>query len=518
MQQKITEQHPEQVNAARDLVDDAFARGVIKFHWNMSSMYRWNPYRSYIKMRVQLSLANGDQLETHENIAPNMYMGHCFWNQIIAKCKDVPVSQLDDYVAQVGALRERFNVSESRKNSLLKELNMSSAYRSEREQQVCSDGFLNREAHNMWPWNSLKQDDQKEPENDEEFLVAANELTRLVYQANGGGGGRVTLTETNLEVGDWIFIREGANAGYIGRIDTVVAGSVVLDRPMVEQAATEIQNALYYSKTEPVPTRRTKTFEIIFRPCIGLFQLDEWMGGDWTLEMHPHTVTKFKKHVIESLANKNPGVDYDVQVKYMGLYLWKGKAGTVAQGEKKYMMNEIRCQMQTITDSSYQNKSFVVKPKSHTLTMAFQKQNAGELTQWSRSKFICANRDDLKLQQWQMRMNGVARPIPTPSIEYDDTIGLDYTSQYYYDNMMYLRNFYIDDPESLREWQERGPYYSLVLRDGMDSKVNDVVISTKFSALSESVSLALFDHYNCGFALQYSGGVVTKVIKDILKE
>jgi len=519
---KMKYAHYVEVSPERDVIDDAFSKGKINFKWNLSSMFRWNPYRSFFKMKILLSKANGNSLEIKDEIAPNMFIGHNFWSQMNIKCNSVKVSEIPDKVSQVSALRERYSIPTARRSTLLKDMNYSSSDIYERINQVSYNGFIRKDAV-FEPFSNLFQANGLTVANDDQILVNAP-LNVIQYTDNTGvAPGDINLTQSDLKIGDTLRINVPPNnVDVYKKVIGITADTITIDSDLVAFGATPIiidadstPNVIYYSKT-PI-TRQTKEFEIIFKPCMGLFSVDNYLPGDWWIEMYPHVRGKFEKYVIESITDAIPvplvNANFQVQVKDLKLHIWKGMTSEVANGEKKYEFTEIRNQIQTITDNNLTNKTFTVMPTTHTLTLAFQKIDAGDRSDYSRTRFKCLNDEELNLEVYQLRMDGKALPQPTPSIEYDRTLNTnrDYTSQYYYEQLMYLSSYYLDDPESLKTWQDRGAYYSLQLKEKISSS-NRVVISTKFSALTENISLLLFDHYYKSFVLVCDQGLVSKVI------
>ena len=381
------------------------------------------------------------------------------------------------------------------------------ASRCKRENQSSQCGFEERDD----VWQSLTNLFQ----NDGTFITAAN-TTNVGAPLNTINYVRIDLTQTELRIGDSIRLNVLGNRNVVRTITGITNNSIILDRDVVAAyVPTPIEPAqgnstIQYCKSKP--SRRTREFQIVFKPRMGIFDVDQWFPGDWMLTLHPHTQSKFKKFVIESLVDKTAGADFDVVVQDLQLHVWKGMTSGVSNGVKEYEWNEIRVQKQTVTNSSLQNKTYTINPKTHTLSLAFQKPNAGDDSRFPRNKFISEQDNHLKLQVWQMRLDGKTLPIPTPQIEYDRTLNVDkdYTTQYYYEYLMYSRAMNLDDPESLREWQERGPIYTLKLREKIQSS-NRLVVSSQFSNLSESISQLIFDHHYKRCRIHCENGMVSKV-------
>ncbi len=574
-----------QKSSERDLTDDNFSKGIIRIKWNQSSTIRWNPYKSFMKMRIRLSLPNDNPLSIINEIAPTMFFGHNFWSQIHLKCHGKMISHLSDYVSQCSALKERYLKSETRKNAL-KEMNFPQSNIHDRINIISSDGIEEKEEIVLLgsAAETLSSNFGREIAAEmgydvlNQFSVAVNTGV-VTFAVNGGAAlpdprlvwslGEIfvyrnqasnilrhgVVIETNPAT---ITIRQDQGI-LVSALQTVVQGLlskvtniysrivgigtdfqndlVVGDELLIEDnngetiktkvcsidSATEIKvnpaikpifNISNWSRIRKKKTRRIKDFEICFKPSIGLFDLDEWLPGDWELCLFPHISSKFQKYVIESLNNdKTPGVDYKVEVKDLQLYLWQSEMNNSGNGIKVYRHNELKCQSQTIVTTNLTNKTFIVNPKSHSFTLAFQKLDAGLVTTYPKSKFICNNNDHLKLIRFQFRNALTNLPIPTPSIEYNNTLNKDYTSQHYYENQMYLGSFFLDDFENLEIWQERGPYYSIKLKN-QNEMTSRLTISTQFEELSESISLLLFEHFQEECKFKIDNGEVTEILSN----
>ncbi len=58
--------HYSEVQAERDIQGDNFSRGVINFKFDVPNNARWKPSMSFFKVRIKLTRANGDMLQTQD--------------------------------------------------------------------------------------------------------------------------------------------------------------------------------------------------------------------------------------------------------------------------------------------------------------------------------------------------------------------------------------------------------------------------------------------------------------------
>ena len=99
-----------QVSAERDLSGNNFPNGVISYKKQFGPDQQVNLGKSFLRMRCKLSKANGNQLEFIDNIAPNYLMGYNLFRQMFHCINGTCVSEIRQYVPQVGALHHRIDV------------------------------------------------------------------------------------------------------------------------------------------------------------------------------------------------------------------------------------------------------------------------------------------------------------------------------------------------------------------------------------------------------------------------
>lgn len=503
-----------QLAPERDVTGSSFSKGQINFRINNTSVSRWNPYRSYIRMRVRLETSTGNQLLTGSSVAPSMFQGHCFWAQLNASCQGCKVSEVDDYVPQIAALRNRYSVSEGRRSEFLSHTNFAQASYQERLHAVSANGFDPPNIE-LYEFTSLTADGVIFVLPNEEITLTNNVLT---YEAVGGGAdGAVDLTLTNISAGDSIYLFQQNNMGNSVEIERIEASTIYLKESLNDFPNENITfNTFMFTKSKP--SLRTGTYELIFKPGIGLFTLDEFLPGNWVIELTPAGDINYKKYAVESNYAIAPvgagGTDnYDIEILDMQFYVYKGNANSGTNGTKDYSFTEIRAQGQSVVNSVLTNKTFVCNPSSHTFTIAFQSADAGDVALYPKTKFIVENDQHLKLLRYSLRYNGHILPNPAPDIKHD--IGLTFVSQQYYETLFHNGSIFLDDPEGLDKWLERGPYYSYKFPQERDSS-NRLYITQQFSAYyGKKFILLVFDHYYKGFTLECENGLVRRCTRTL---
>jgi hypothetical protein len=151
----LNTQFKEIISQTNSLNDENFNKSDIKFIIQQSGRAAFNPFRSFFKMRVNLSKANGNILTRSDQIAPNYLLGNSLFQQITIKCNNKIIEQINDYLPQISALHERiFNNSETRKN-FLQDLNFSSPYHYDRQNFVVAESNRSKIVQEYKPGNQL---------------------------------------------------------------------------------------------------------------------------------------------------------------------------------------------------------------------------------------------------------------------------------------------------------------------------------------------------------------------------
>lgn len=91
----------QEVQPERDVSFANFSKGQINFSWTMDARGYWNPYKSYFKIRCNLTKEVGTQLEKDDNIAPNMFLADNLFQSRYCYLNNECLSEIGDYVPQM---------------------------------------------------------------------------------------------------------------------------------------------------------------------------------------------------------------------------------------------------------------------------------------------------------------------------------------------------------------------------------------------------------------------------------
>lgn len=291
-------------------------------------------------------------------------------------------------------------------------------------------------------------------------------------------------------------------------------------------------------------TRGVQQFGLTWVPPLSIFDVDVLPGGKYELILTPETVANFKKYAIEQTGaagvQKVPGAagDYDLSVESIFFYVCTAEAGRL--DDKEYLIDLRSCKLsfgsRTVTAGTTQQQ-FDVSPSCDALTVAFQDARAGFDTRISRTKlasFINASggtgtqldntataaytRSDLLLNRLFVSYAGQSQPVPDADPKFE--VGVDHTVRRYTESQLNSGMYWNEgSPESLEDWQARGPYYHFNYPKDPSDKSTRVSVHIGMApdpvaangSGFENTNLLLFEHFNQAARIVMQNGRVVDV-------
>lgn len=507
----------------RDVTGTNFPNGAIHTRFQVSGTRRWNPSKSYIRMRCRLQKvagSGGAQLTDLDDVAPNLGLMSNLFQSGEFRIADKTVSRVSDYMAQVDALDTRLSKSKAWLDSVGAATNMWESSFYKRQQKVSSDGV---EDETKTRCKSLVQIGL-DPLNTVAFDFTGGTVERELLFATGAGVAVPALTGLDIAVGDRIIFAEGSGlvpgnslvveaigASYLG----VTAASIGASTPALGADVAALARDFIICR-DGNESRRVKDLELKWQPPMSIFKVQEWLpAGKYELVLNPQTTAAYKLRAIESLGFKTAATDYDFEV--VDMYLYTAMADSSRIDDLTYMidLDETRCQVDTGTGSGLQQKNFDVSPSSYALTAAFQDSVAGSRSEYSASKFKVRagilGGNDLSLQRLYLTYGGQSKPSPDADPEYKEGTAIDYTTQRYADSLLQSNQFFQEGGvETLEEWQTRGPYYYFNWpKDGRDRSTRAQVNFQLGTPANTRV--LMFDHYKSAAHISVKDGHVIDV-------
>lgn len=516
----------QEVQALRDITSDNFPNGQIRLQWDVVPGKAWVPSKSFFRIRASLKNGLADVLQSRDEIAPAMFFGDSLFQQIEFKINGKCVNKQDDYVHQIASLKQRCEKNDYDLDSFGK-VNFSSAYFSERQDQIC-EHFLPMGSFGM------QYDANNVPATYAASVTDANLLMTITFV-----GGKAALTPIKMtdffRVGNrvrWITVNADpedaaavVNTGRIIRLNTDSVITVKSDAAAVAIGATALRpGSVQVNNGDQfygIGRSSARNFEVIWTPCIGVFTTvnTSLYAGNYEIILTPNPRSAYRFLAVESQSTAkllNVANGFRLDILTLELYIALNQHAEKLTGSHSISFYETRCQAQTINTESLTQKRFQINPRTEYLTVAYQDQRAvSDDTLFSAAKFKVEDERHLQLQRMYIQYNGLVLPNPLPQINKDNSE--DFIVQRYVESVMYKG--YKRGMEGYSKWLERGPYY---LFRWPHNGSSEVIVSQQFlqnaftfGGLNLKPQILLFDKYPKKYTLDYNAnGMLTNVISE----
>jgi len=508
-----------------------FGNGIITFRFHPGSG-TWILFsRSYIRIDCTLEKPGGGMLTEDDNIAPNMGLGSCLFSKQQFDINDKTVSEISEHVAQVDALKTRLRQTGQWMRTTGDNVNMWGSSYDKRQQKVIANGI---DYDNLIYPQAVELADATSgivpryldlvTPNQIETIIANNEI-----RFTDGGGTAIPDLTKYLAIGDTIYINDGAEkVGVInGFTTTVTANDGITITVGVALQATGPANMVNQFRatgrdvnSDASKSRRVKTFSIIYRPPLSIFDVPYAIpgAGKFELKLTPFSNQVYQKNVIESiLADKAHSVDgaagdYRFKIDNMLLYVARCDGPIVEKDEFFLDLTEVRAQVAQITTGSRSQFSLNISPSTNALTVAFQDSAAETNTLYSQSKFKIRNEEELNLTNFYIRYQGRQKPQPDFRPLYDEATNTDRMVEQWARSSLYNGGYYDSSSEKLSEWRDRGIFLHFPWPRTGSARSTRVYVSTEFSALTDTPRLLLFNHFKKVVIMRYENGAMSQIL------
>ena len=518
--QGVARMEYQQLPPTRDITNNNFPNGAIHFRWQMSGLKRWQPSKSYMRVRCRLGKANGTALDIADGVAPNMGLCASLFQSMEFRINDKTISRVSDFVPQIDALETRLTKSKSWLDSIGASVNFWQPEFKKRQAAVASD-FSNEVKSELVS---------------ESTSIGFDATTTFAVTADTGV---ITFAGTvpgalPFVAGDEIELDAGGNIGTVRYVVSALLTATTLQLNNLKTIAIAASNPgtpfrrIRKNVSHEDDSRSMNYFELVWQPPLSIFKVNEALpSGKYELVLNPQTASVYQLAAIESLVPKTAntgtvgapsnGSDFIFQITDMYMYLQTLEGPR--EDDITYLLDltQTRCQTDKIDSVSFQQKNFDVSPSTYGLSVAYQDLRSGNQSNVSASKFKTFNgavdaAQELKLSRFYINYAGQNLPAPDADPEFVE--GKDWTTQRYTETQLY-NGAYFDTggAETIEEWQERGAYYHFKWpRDGTDRSTR-VTIHQQFAtgADMDNTRVLLFDHSRQVAAVQVKGGRVVDV-------
>lgn len=423
-----------EVSAKRAISGDQFAQGIIDFDLSVSGHSVWHVGRSYIRLTCSLSKAGNANIRP--SIADCVAMaynmpGNLFTQAFLKAQTGGLISSVQQNYAQVAALTQRTLNSDSwaKAQGYVSILNGDFTER----QLMCAgsvnlavvDPLSTRQA--ALPWISEKPGNQY--------------ITRSMNPAAGFGRNNIESTAQTVTCarapGATVFTFPqlvNAVAGFV-QTPTVLTQGLVgtllvvngVPYPIVDATATTVTTNAEPPGAVLVPETAdwyfvardyvrgdllNNTFDILFRPALGLFVQNEGRitlaSGEYQLTLNPSA--NYKLAAIETTNPYAGTAQYNLTIQDMRLYACYGKVNIppsiISMNWVDYDITS-----RVIGSGGGGSYQFSVKPSTCKLYVFLQSGAAGSNPNWVPSSFRANNNTDLMIQNLTVTYAGESQPL-----------------------------------------------------------------------------------------------------------
>ena len=262
----------------------------------------------------------------------------------------------------------------------------------------------------------------------------------------------------------------------------------------------------------------------MYQPPIGIMQHSKPMGsGDYRFQFNPNA--NYKTAIVESsAAAKNPGVDYQVEVTSMELYICTEMMDVSPSGTEVLHLMEHQVQSKPLGGAGDKNFDFTVPPSTKAISLFIQSGASGTNTLCPPSNFKCqtgANyaagfdaQDSIKSLQITYanitkpptRWSSTFVPIGQPNV-------VRKLQQRYLDTQIESSQAYSSGGcETLQQWLEGGVllHYSWI-RDAND-RSTQLQLQIDYSQFEAGSNIFLISHYTKSVEMQVDQGYISSIV------
>jgi hypothetical protein len=526
------DQHP----PTRDVTGTNFPNGAIHFRWQTSGQKWWIPSRSYLRIRCSLTKANGTQLDSGDNIAPNMGLCASLFQNAEFRINDKTISRISDFMPQVDALETRLSKSRSWLGGIGSAVNFWDSDYKARQSAVVGDGLLIKELTNIsisgpeFSRTDLGFDAAGGTGVDRNAAVYTESTGQVVFSQNGGAALPLDVS-TLFPIGSYFsYVSIQGGAGTDNRLKkpakvvkhinatTIQLETGVIGTDVGTDGRTDWVKQIASPNSEGNVARKVAEFELIWQPPLSIFKVGHGLpSGKYELVLNPQTASVYQKYAIQTLVSEpidkipnikdttTPTAGSNFLFNIVNMYFYCNTVEGPRADDITYLLDleQTNCQSEQFAagQQSFQQKNFDVSPSTYALSVAYQDARSGSDSRNSASIFKVSNdgRTANSLEQNLVRffINYAGQNLPAPDADPNFTPLIDYTTQRYAESQIYSgAMFDTGGGESLDEYHSRGSYiYQSWPRDGTDRSTR-VNVHQQFKALTDTthMRLLLFSH------------------------
>jgi len=509
----ISRKQYQQISATREIQNESFTNGSIKYRFELNGTRWWLPAQSYFRTRYKIykvtDAVHGTsrQLQMSDGIAPNMNITPTLFRLAEVKINDRIISKCPEYLPQIDTLNNRLHKSDSWFKTVGASTNFWNGNLEDRLMDVSVDGEA--DIVTKMGRTQLGFDCMAPSHNGFEVDIVVNsKLVTFVV------GNNQILPDISLvyKVGDYFWY----NGFTPIKITAVNKTGIMVDVGFTTSLKVVDTCKYKFGRINPkqytsTGARKLESFESIWNPsgCLPIFGIDHALPcGGYEIILNPQTKSTLQTFAIESFINQNPSLDvrtqngYRVEIEEMYFYCCTYEAERCTDLTYLLDLKQTLLQTQDIESSNFSQKMFDVPPSSYALTVAYQDGRNGIDTRFSCNKFRCydtagdiSKDQSLDLSRFMLQYAGESKPSPDAQITFNNST--DFTTSLYTNTLMEsLAYFDTGGAETIQKFHNLGQYFHYLFpRDATDRSTR-VVVYNQFNSTTDvkNMRVLLFSH------------------------
>ena len=513
-----------QISCQKAVSGADFPLGNQMYNFGVGGATVWHPSRSFFAVTMRLTTRDGgvlSQPSEEKQIAFADNVVSCLYDNISAQGGGQDISSLNSYCPQASQVRQRITKSGAWLNSMGKDVwGMDASFKARVEKISLGD----------LPIDELHKINVGTPTHEYDRTLAVASATGVVTGVNtnfdgsvaaaaavGGVQPRVPL----VQLGDLLIIPL-AIGGYTEHRVTVITDATTLTvEPSVSANVGNTANAFFVRHDEEGNRKNTQT--VLWKPPIGLFDVDKLGAGDYRISLNPNA--RYKQSAVECVANlpvfnAAAAADgtFNFEIIDVKLYIALSKDTVQLSGVEQLFLQEQNLQSKPITGLET-SMDFTVPPSTKMLAFFVQSGSTGSDLRFPPTKFKAVNNYDMSVESFQLTYANMSRPSTRWTTEYKDQgtdaaapQGSNTMQQRFYDTYSECGLSELQGgTETFNDWVRRGAIY--VYRYDRDStdKSTQVQLNIKMRSFSPNTNVILCALYSRTVEIAYSNGMITEV-------
>lgn len=451
-----------EVSPSRQVDPNNFASSAYQFQWSISAPRCFVPAKVYLRVDLEIRGPAADTLPSlADGLAISEYGVGSLFNSFMLSLNGTMLDQITMGTPMAYAIQERMK-PHSYQQTLGKLFGPTGA-------------FAERSA-------AISYATLEGPDMDVSTMTPVYSPTLTLSVASAGAPAFSVLTlggdaSIILNPGDVVYIKVGGTSHVFNiMLKTDATHYVVNSLTAAIPANTVTSHVIYTTNTLTSSRLRfnvaKNTLSLLVSIPLGVMQLEDAIlrAGSYALTVTPSAW--YKQAMMQGVRKLTVGIDYDVLVRDMRLFVPTFKTEYVGNPTTSITYYPILCQSKPIA-SGNGTYNFVIGTGTKVLYVWFQSGNNLQDMTLPQTRFVLENNAELKLTSIRCTYDGVTKPGQPFNLLY--TEHTNYLSQLYHNYLAEVGHE--SGTESFEQWLDRGMIIIFRFDRTSSSKTTDMTLN-----------------------------------------